>query len=76
MVRPKKGSEVKFLMKGDEKIKEGKVINVGKKNSMKRNTVWLCGEGNFIKEIDFRKEIESWKNIKEESGKFNISLIE
>ena len=76
MVRPKKGSEVKFLMKGDDKIKEGKVINVGKRNSIKRNTVWLHGEDNVTKEIDFRKDIKSWKNIKEERVKFNISEIE
>ena len=31
MIRPKKGSNVKFLMKGYDKVREGKVVKVGKK---------------------------------------------
>ena len=53
MVRPKKESKVKFLMQGDDEVKEGKVVNVGKKTSLKRNTVWLCDENDVTIEVDF-----------------------
>ena len=41
-------------MKGDDKVRE----KVGKKSSLKRNTVWLREKDNITKEIDFEKEIE------------------
>ena len=40
-VRPKKGSKVKFVMKGDDKVKEGKVVNVRKKTSRMHPKLYL-----------------------------------
>ena len=80
--RPKRGSKVKYRLKGSEVVYEAIVKHVGKKASVKKNICWLENEGSKrMESVDFGKHVDSWDYIKKSKVGFKkdgktIFLIE
>ena len=58
--RPKIYAKIEFKKKNDEKVYEGFVKHVRKRYTKKRNVCWINIKGN-VEELDFLKDIDSWK---------------
>jgi hypothetical protein len=59
--RPKRGSTVKYRLKGNDEVYEARVKHVGRKSSVKKNMCWLENEDSRRMEVvDFGKQVDAW----------------
>ena len=68
--RPKRWSYVKYKLKNDDIIYNGRVKQVGKTNTPSKNKCWLIVDDKE-KCIDFQRDIESWVYVEKSKLKFN-----
>ena len=67
-IRPKRWSQVNVKLKNN-RIVAGYVKYVGKKTTAKKHTCWI-EQGDNVEEIDFSKDVDSWKYEKKSCVNF------
>ena len=69
--RPTRGSQVIIKLKNGKILESGYVKHVGKKSTPKKSTCWIeCEDKTRTEEIDFAKEVDSWKYLKKNGVNF------